>query len=351
MQLKKNGSGKKQFTYKNSGVDIDAGNEAVNLIKKPVMSTFNGNVLNDLGSFAALFSFDSTKYINPVLVSSTDGVGTKLLLARQTGLYENIGQDLVAMCINDLVCCGAEPLFFLDYIACGKVYPEKIEIIVSSIAKSCLLCGAALVGGETAEMPDMYARDDIDLAGFAVGVVEKEKIINPSLVTEGDLVFGAASSGFHSNGYSLVRKIINDKKINLDSGAIGRKLMEPTILYSRFVLGAAENGIEFKGIAHITGGGFYENINRVLPPDLDAAIEYGSWKVPDIFNFFRNAGNLELNEMFRVFNMGIGMVFIIAPGSGGRFIEFSKNSGVQIFQIGSVVKGSKKVLINNFNGK
>ncbi|MBM3705221.1 MAG: phosphoribosylformylglycinamidine cyclo-ligase [Actinobacteria bacterium] len=346
----------RKYTYRNSGVNLDSAAKAVDLIKKSVFSTFNKNVLSDLTSYAGLFSFDTKVYREPVLVSSTDGVGTKLLVAKETGLYGEIGQDLVAMCINDILCCGAKPLFFLDYIACGRLVPEKIGVIVSSIAQSCKACNTTLIGGETAEMPDMYAEDDIDLAGFAVGVVEKNRILNPALVSTEDAVFGVASSGVHSNGFSLIRKIIRDKKIDLDRvyelndesnlrKTLGAVLMEPTKLYYSLVHYLLENKIKLHGVSHITGGGFYENINRIIPGSLDVIIQSGSWPVPGIFSFFERTADILKKEMFRVFNMGIGMVLIAGPNRTDKIISLAAEAGEKVYRIGSVVKGSGRVLI------
>ena len=346
-------------TYRDSGVNLDAAGETVNLINKPVFSTFNKNVLNDMTSYAGLFLFESQKYREPVLVSSTDGVGTKLLLAKKTGIYNHIGQDLVAMCINDIICCGATPLFFLDYIAWGKLDPQKARIIVESIAESCRTCQAALIGGEMAEMPDMYAKDDIDLAGFAVGVVEKSGIIKPELVSRDDILVGIPSSGIHSNGFSLVRKIIDSQNISLDSAFIdsiskgndsqktlGEALLEPTRLYFEITRLLNEQCIKVNGIAHITGGGFYENINRIIPKNMDALITEGSWPAQEVFMFLQERGNVEKDEMYRVFNMGIGLVLIINPDLVKSALRKLNNAGENAYIIGKVISGSGKVRIN-----
>ncbi len=346
----------KSATYKDSGVDLDAAGLAIKLIKKSVFSTFNKNVLNDMTSYAGLFLFEKDKFKEPVLVSSTDGVGTKLLLARTTGLLDNVGQDLVAMGINDILCCGAVPLFFLDYIACGKLEPGKIKKIVDSIASSCRVCETALIGGEIAEMPDMYGRGDIDLAGFVVGVVDRQQVIKPELVKEGDIILGVASSGIHSNGYSLVREIIREKKLSLAgdykfksedlSGKnLGEILMEPTKLYFKLSKNFKDKNIKINGMAHITGGGFYENINRVIPGSLNAQIRQGSWEIPEIFKFLQVKGNMANDEMFRVFNMGIGMVYIISPEYVEMATRIAQESGDTAFKIGRIVKGSGKVMI------
>ena len=344
---------KKQFTYKDSGVNLDKAGKAIELIKKPVSSTFSKNVLNDLTSYAGLFSFDNKKYKEPVLVSSTDGVGTKLLIAKEANSFAGIGQDLVGMCINDILCCGAMPLFFLDYIACGQLDPQKVKIIVESIAASCSECKTALIGGEIAEMPDIYSKDDIDLAGFVVGVVEKASVIKPGLVKKNDIIVGLPSSGVHSNGFSLVRKIIKDKKIKLShkmdkqrNTTLADALLVPTKLYFAIISKLLDRGINLHGIAHITGGGFYENINRIIPKNLNALINMGSWEIPGIFNFLKNAGNISKNEMFRVFNMGIGMVLVIDPADYEKVKKISSLAGEEISKIGIMTEGNGGVIIN-----
>jgi len=354
---------KKQFTYKDSGVNLDKAGKAIELIKKPVSSTFSKNVLNDLTSYAGLFSFDNKKYKEPVLVSSTDGVGTKLLIAKEANNFAGIGQDLVGMCINDILCCGAMPLFFLDYIACGQLDPGKVKIIVESMAASCRECKTALIGGEIAEMPDIYSKDDIDLAGFVVGVVEKASVIKPGLVKKNDIIVGLPSSGVHSNGFSLVRKIIKDKKIKLShkidkqsgvevkqkpgSTTLADALLIPTKLYFAIISKLLGGGINLHGVAHITGGGFYENINRIIPENLNASINMGSWEIPGIFNFLKYAGNISKNEMFRVFNMGIGMVLIIDPADYAKVKKISSLAGEEVSKIGIVTEGNGKVVIND----
>jgi phosphoribosylformylglycinamidine cyclo-ligase len=342
------------YSYKDSGVDLRKASKVIDLIKKPIFSTFSNNVLNDLTSYAGLFKFDSAKYKEPVLVSSTDGVGSKLLIAKDTGNFEYIGQDLVAMCINDILCCGAKPLFFLDYIACGRVEPEKIKIVVESVAKSCSECDTALVGGEIAEMPDIYKIDDIDLAGFVVGVVEKSNIIKTDKVRENDVIAGFPSSGVHSNGFSLIRKLVKDKKLslkkNFGSGidkTLGEELITPTKLYYKAINKMLYGDIncDIHGLAHITGGGFYENINRLLPDRMDAEIAEGSWPVPDIFKFLQHSGNINKKEMYRVFNMGIGMVIIINPEDFNKIKIIASLSGENIYRIGKIIHGNRKVLI------
>ena len=257
------------------------------------------------------------------------------------------------MCINDILCCGAVPLFFLDYIACGKLEPQKIKTIVDSIASSCRICETALIGGEIAEMPDMYGHCDIDLAGFVVGAVDRQQVIKPDLVKEGDIILGIASSGIHSNGYSLVREIISEKKLdlagdykfkaaNLAGKNLGEILMEPTKLYFKMSKNFKDKHIKVNGMAHITGGGFYENINRVIPTIMDAEIRYGSWEIPEIFNFLQSHGNIEIDEMFRVFNMGIGMVYIVNPEYAKRAVTLAEESGDSVFNIGQIVKAAER---------
>ncbi len=343
-------------SYRDAGVDIDEAAKAINLIKKPVSSTFTKNVLSNLTSFAGLFRFDKDVFEEPVLVSSTDGVGTKLLVSRETGIYDFIGQDLVGMCINDILCTGAVPLFFLDYIACGRLNLSRIETIVTSMAKSCRACDTSLIGGEIAEMPGMYSDEDIDLAGFAVGVVEKKDILRPSMVSAGDTVLGIPSSGIHSNGFSLIRKIINDKKLDIykkyDLGSesrqvktLGELLVEPTRLYYGILKKLRSMDIKLNGIAHITGGGFYENIKRIIPEDTQAQIDTGCWKVPGIFGFFQSHGEIDDREMFRVFNMGIGMVLIADLASASRIKAHFSRGKDRIIEIGKIKKGKGEVIL------
>jgi phosphoribosylformylglycinamidine cyclo-ligase len=342
----------KKYSYKLSGVDIDRASNVLNQLKKTITSTFSGKVLSDLSSFSGLFQLDLKDYKNPVFASSTDGVGTKILLAKKLNCYKYIGQDAVAMCINDIICCGAKPLFFLDYIACGKVDEEKIKIIIKSIAESCSYCNAVLIGGETAEHPGMCEEDDIDIAGFVVGVVEKSAIINSSLVREGDIIMGISSSGVHSNGFSLVRKLIEDKELDLnkiydwaDGMSLGNLLLAPTKLYFKIIDKMIKNKIGIHGIAHITGGGFYENINRIITGDMNASILEGSWRVPAVFKFLQELGNIDRDEMFRVFNMGIGMVVIIPPGGFDKARSIAKEMGEDIYNIGTVTRGNGRVII------
>lgn len=342
----------KEYSYRSSGVDIDKASNVLGKLKETISSTFSDKVLSDLSSFSGLFQLDLKVYKNPVLTSSTDGVGTKIILAKKLDHYESIGQDAVAMCINDIICCGAKPLFFLDYIACGKVDDRKIKTIIESIAESCSYCDTVLIGGETAEHPGMSEEDDIDVAGFAVGIIEKSAIINPRLVKMGDIIAGLASSGIHSNGFSLVRKLIEDKKLDLKKKydwargeSLGNLFLTPTRLYPRAVGKMIENKVNIHGIAHITGGGFYENINRIIPVSMDASIKEGSWKVPAVFKFLQQLGNIDRDEMFRVFNMGIGMVLIIAPDEFDRTKKIAGDMGENLHNIGIVTKGSGKVII------
>ena len=317
------------------------------------MSTFSDKVLNDLSSFSGLFELDISSYKNPILTSSTDGVGTKILVAKEVNCYKFIGQDVVAMVINDILCCGAKPLFFLDYIACGKLDPEKIKIIVDSIAYSCRQCSTVLIGGETAEMPDMYGKDDIDVAGFAVGIVDRSNVMDKGSVKEDDIIVGISSSGIHSNGFSLVRKIIIDKNLDLNAKydwskdkTLAGVLLTPTKLYFGIMDEIINrSGIKVHGVAHITGGGFYENINRIIPNNLDAVIVEGSWEVPVIFKVLQDIGSIDRKEMYRVFNMGIGMVIIIPPCDFNEMKRVAEKHCEDIYKIGKVTSGGGKVKI------
>ncbi|MBU2563836.1 MAG: phosphoribosylformylglycinamidine cyclo-ligase [Actinobacteria bacterium] len=342
----------KKYSYKLSGVNIDKASNVLSQLKKTITSTFSGKVLSDLSSFSGLFQLDLKDYRNPVLVSSTDGVGTKIMLAKKANCYQYIGQDAVAMCINDIICCSAKPLFFLDYIACGNVNEEKIKIIIESIARSCSYCNTVLIGGEIAEHPGMCEEDDIDIAGFAVGIIEKSAIINTGLVNEGDIIIGISSSGIHSNGFSLVRKLIKDKNLELnkkydwaDGMALGDLLLTPTKLYFKIIDKMIKNKVQVHGIAHITGGGFYENINRIIPGNMNASILEGTWRIPAIFKFLQDLGNIDRDEMFRVFNMGIGMVIITSPGEFDKARNIAGELGEDIYNIGTVTRGNGRVII------
>lgn len=335
--------------YKQAGVDIAAGNEAVERMKKHVQRTMRPEVLSGLGGFGGLFGFDAKTYEEPVLVSGTDGVGTKLKLAFAMDKHDTIGIDAVAMCVNDIVVSGAEPLFFLDYLACGKLVPEKIEAIVSGVAEGCVQAGCALIGGETAEMPGMYADGEYDIAGFAVGVVDRKRLIDGSSIQPGDAVIGLASSGVHSNGFSLVRKLLlEDRGYRLDQrleglGAeLGEVLLTPTRIYVKSVLNLLRH-VNVKGMAHITGGGFIENIPRVLPEGTAAEIEVGSWPILPIFQLMQRDGNISHEDMFRTFNMGIGLVLIVPEEQADETMELAGQSGEQAYRIGRIIAGNKHV--------
>ncbi|MCM3079803.1 phosphoribosylformylglycinamidine cyclo-ligase [Brevibacillus invocatus] len=338
--------------YKQAGVDIDAGNEAVERMKKHVKRTFRPEVMTDLGGFGALFRLDTKKYEKPVLVSGTDGVGTKLKLAFAMDKHDTIGIDAVAMCVNDVVVQGAEPLFFLDYLAVDKVIPEKIEAIVKGISDGCSQAGCSLIGGETAEMPGMYAEGEYDIAGFTVGVVDEDKMITGSTVAAGDVLIGLASSGVHSNGFSLVRKVLlADKGMSLHDYVevlgkkLGEELLTPTRIYVKQVLSVLEKH-EVKALAHITGGGFTENIPRVLPEGTQAVIEVGSWPVLPIFQLVQEAGSISYPDMYKTFNMGIGMMLVVKPEDADSVIEELKQLGEEPYRIGSIQDGERKVVYN-----
>ncbi|MEK5162426.1 phosphoribosylformylglycinamidine cyclo-ligase [Paenibacillus sp. FSL R5-0527] len=336
--------------YKNAGVDIAAGNEAVERMKKHVKRTFRPEVMTDLGGFGALFGLNKDKYEEPVLVSGTDGVGTKLKIAFAMDKHDTIGIDAVAMCVNDIVVQGAEPLFFLDYLACDKVVPEKIEAIVAGIAEGCSQSGCALIGGETAEMPGMYGEGEYDIAGFTVGVVDKRKIVNGSTVAPGDTVIGLASSGVHSNGFSLVRKLLleeagyglQDTLPELGGQKLGDVLLTPTKLYVKPVLSLLEQ-VDVKGMAHITGGGFIENIPRVLPEGVNVEIESGSWPILPIFELLQQKGSVSSRDMFTTFNMGIGLVIIVAADQVEAALQTLREAGESPYVIGKVTVGRREV--------
>lgn len=331
--------------YKQAGVDIAAGNEAVERMKKHVKRTFRPEVLTDLGGFGALFRLNAKKYDNPVLVSGTDGVGTKLKIAFALDRHDTIGIDAVAMCVNDVVVQGAEPLFFLDYLACDKVVPEKIEAIVKGIADGCAQAGCSLIGGETAEMPGMYAAGEYDIAGFTVGVAEESKLITGHKIAAGDVLIGIASSGVHSNGFSLVRKVLlADKGMQLDQyvdelgKTLGEELLTPTKIYVQPLLSLLET-YEIKGMAHITGGGFTENIPRILPEGTQAEIKLGSWPVLPIFSLVERAGQISRADMFRTFNMGIGMVLVVKEEDVEGIFTDLHRSGEEAYVIGRIGAG------------
>lgn len=338
--------------YKSAGVDIEAGYKAVELMKRHVQSTMRPEVMGGLGGFSGAFSLAKIKNMEePVLLSGTDGVGTKLKLAFVLDRHDTVGIDCVAMCVNDVVCAGAEPLFFLDYIACGKNVPEKIAAIVSGVAKGCIESGAALIGGETAEMPGFYPEDEYDLAGFAVGVADKKDLITGEEIREEDVLIGIASSGIHSNGFSLVRKVFDMKKESLDGyheelgSTLGEALLAPTKIYVGAMRSLKERGIRVKGCSHITGGGFYENIPRMLPEGCRALIRKDSYELPPLFRLLAKTGNIEEEMMYNTYNMGIGMVLAIAPEDGRAAMEALREAGEEAFVIGCIEKGEKGIRI------
>lgn len=331
------------LTYKKAGVDIDKADDFVKKIKPLLEKTKRREVLGKIGGFSGLFMPRLKRLKNPVLVSSTDGIGTKLLIADLLNRYDTVGVDLVAMCVDDVVVVGAEPLFFLDYIACGKLNSEKLYELMKGLAKGCQEAGCALLGGETAELPGMYARDKFDLAGFCVGVVSREKMIDGRHCRKGDKVIGLASSGLHSNGFSLVRKIFSEKEIK---SRLGRELLKPTRIYARSVLKAVEN-VRIKAMAHITGGGFYENIPRILPERLAVRIERGSWPVPPIFRKIQERGQARDREMFRTFNMGVGMVLVVSSRNAQHALSLFEEIGQKAWIIGEVIEGKGGVSILN----
>ena len=332
------------LTYKQSGVDIDEGNRAVDLIKGKIKTTYDNNVIGDLGNFSGLYSLkDFTHMTEPVLLSSTDGVGTKLKLAQMMNKHDTVGIDLVAMCVNDLICQGAKPLFFLDYIATGKLVAEQVEQIVSGIVEGCKMAGCALVGGETAEMPGMYSEDEYDLAGFSVGIADREKIVSGKNVKSGDTLIGVASSGVHSNGFSFVRKIFLDKYgYTLDQYieelgmTLGDALLTPTKIYVKLVLDLVEKH-ELKAIAHITGGGVIENITRVIPKGLGIDINKNSWEKPAIFKIIESFNAVDERELHKSFNMGIGLVLIVDKENANEIVDYINTTDEKAYIIGEVV--------------
>ena len=337
-----NNKNSKSLTYKESGVDITAGDDLVQKIKPLAKKTLRDGVINGIGGFGALFEI-SKKYQEPVLVSGTDGVGTKLKLAFALNKHDTVGQDLVAMSVNDILVQGAESLFFLDYFACGKLNVNVAADVVAGIAKGCELAGCALIGGETAEMPDMYPDGEYDLAGFAVGVVEKSKIINGKNIKNGDVILGLASSGVHSNGYSLVRKIVEISGVDLKSAekfdgekTLAQAILEPTKIYVKPVLAAINADVKIKGIAHITGGGLSENIPRILPENVIAELQYKNWVRPKIFDWLQQNGNIADAEMARTFNCGIGLVLVVAAEEVAKLTQILQDHGEKVFQIGEI---------------
>ncbi len=325
--------------YKKAGVDVEKGYESVKRMKKHVERTTRSEVLGGLGSFAGLFDLSASQYEQPVLVSGTDGVGTKLMLGFDMNQHDTVGIDLVAMCVNDIVAQGAEPLFFLDYIGCGENDPAVIEQIVSGVSEGCVQAGAALIGGETAEMPGMYAKDEYDLAGFAVGIAEKSKLITGESISSGDVIIGIASSGFHSNGYSLIRKVIEDLNLSKTYDGmdrpLGELLLEPTKIYAKAVQAVLQK-VMIKGITHITGGGFYENFPRVMPSGLGAEIVRGSWTIPPVIALIQEQGKIAEAEMYGVFNMGIGMALIVDKEDAEEVLTILEYVGEEATIIGEV---------------
>lgn len=338
--------------YKNAGVDIEAGYKSVELIKKHVQGTMRPEVLTGLGGFSGAFSMAAYQNMEkPTLVSGTDGVGTKLKLAFLMDKHDTVGIDCVAMCVNDVACAGGEPLFFLDYIACGKNYPEKIASIVSGVAEGCKQAGAALIGGETAEMPGFYPEDEYDLAGFAVGIVDEKDIITGSSLCKGDVLIGIASSGVHSNGFSLVRKIFPMEQKALETyhdelgATLGETLLTPTKIYVKALRCVKEAGIAIKACSHITGGGFYENVPRMLPEGRCAVIKKDSFEVPPIFGMLAREGGVEEKVMYNTYNMGIGMVLAVSSQEADQTIEVMKQAGERAYFIGEVTDGEKGVTL------
>jgi phosphoribosylformylglycinamidine cyclo-ligase len=333
----------KPLTYKDAGVDIEAGNALVERIKPLVARTRRPEVLAGIGGFGGLFALPPGRYREPVLVSGTDGVGTKLMLAQQVGKHDTIGIDLVAMCVNDVLVQGAEPLFFLDYFACGKLDNDVASDVIAGIAEGCLQAGAALIGGETAEMPDMYAPGDYDLAGFTVGAVERDEMIDGSAIEDGDAMIGIASSGPHSNGYSLIRKVLErSADAEIDGLPAAERLLAPTRIYVKPVLALLEK-VRVKGLAHITGGGITENIPRVLPQGLDATIDTSSWQPGAVFDFLQEQGGIETAEMRRTFNCGVGMVVVVAAQDVDEAIALLTRNGESAWQVGSIAPGRQTV--------
>ena len=341
----------KSDSYAAAGVDITAGYKAVELMKKHIARTMIGGKSADIGGFGGLFELDITDMPNPVLVSGTDGVGTKLKMAFLMDKHDTVGIDCVAMCVNDIICCGARPLFFLDYIACGKNYPERIAEIVSGIAEGCVQSGCELIGGETAEMPGFYDEDEYDLAGFSVGAVDKAKVLDKTGIKEGDVVIGLASSGVHSNGFSLVRKVFDVENTDLKSpveelggASLGETLLTPTKIYVKPML-ALFKEVEVKGVSHITGGGFYENIPRSIPDGYGAKIDKSAVKVLPIFDLIAKKGNIPEHDMFNTFNMGIGLSVIVAEEDADKALQILRDAGEDAYVIGNIIKSDEKVVI------
>lgn len=338
--------------YKSAGVDIEAGYQSVELLKKHVKETMRPEVLGGLGGFSGAFCLDQIKEMeHPVLLSGTDGVGTKIKLAFLLDKHDTVGIDCVAMCVNDVVCAGGEPLFFLDYIACGRNFPEKIAAIVGGVAEGCKQAGAALIGGETAEHPGLMPEEEYDLAGFAVGVVDQKDLITGEQIRPGDVLVGIASSGVHSNGFSLVRKVFEMTKESLDTyyeelgATLGETLLAPTRIYVRALRAVKDAGVTIKGCSHITGGGFYENIPRMLPEGVTAVVHKDSYPVPPIFELLRKTGGLEEKMMYNTYNMGLGMVLAVDAADARKTVEALQAAGEQAYLVGEVTSGKEGVVI------
>jgi phosphoribosylformylglycinamidine cyclo-ligase len=338
-------------SYKAAGVDITAGYKAVELMKSHIARTMTQNVVSDIGGFGGLFELDMTGITRPVLVSGTDGVGTKLKIAFVLDKHDTVGIDCVAMCVNDIICCGAKPLIFLDYIACGKNVPERIAAIVSGVAEGCVQAGCALIGGETAEMPGFYPENEYDLAGYSTGVVDKAKILNNKTIKEGDVIIALPSSGVHSNGFSLVRKVFdienNDITVScaeLGGKSVGEVLLTPTRIYVKPMLNLFDN-VTVKAVSHITGGGFYENIPRSIPDGYSAKIEKSAVRVLPIFNLIEKTGKIDNRDMFNTFNMGVGMSVTVAKEDADKAIEILKASGEDAYILGEIVKSDEGVIL------
>ena len=338
-------------SYKAAGVDITAGYKAVELMKEHIAKTMSAGVMGDIGGFGGLFELDMTGITKPVLVSGTDGVGTKLKLAFLMDKHDTVGIDCVAMCVNDIICVGAKPLFFLDYIAVGKNFPEKIASIVSGVAEGCVQSGAALIGGETAEMPGFYPEDEYDLAGFSVGVVDKDKILNNKTIQEGDVILALPSSGVHSNGFSLVRRVLDVENADiktplerLGGKSIGEALLAPTKIYVKPMLALFEE-VKVKAVSHITGGGFYENIPRSSPKGFGAKINKASLKTPPIFDLIMETGNIPERDMYNTFNMGVGMSVVVAKEDAEKALKILKANGEDAYIMGEIIASEEGVVI------
>lgn len=338
-------------SYKAAGVDITAGYQAVELMKKHIAKTITAGAMSDIGGFGGLFELDLTGITKPVLVSGTDGVGTKLKLAFLMDKHDTVGIDCVAMCVNDIICCGAKPLFFLDYIAVGKNFPEKVASIVSGVADGCVQSGAALIGGETAEMPGFYPEDEYDLAGFAVGVVDKDKILDNKTIEAGDVVIALPSSGVHSNGFSLVRRVLDVEHADiktplaeLDGKSIGETLLAPTKIYVKPML-ALFDAVTVKAVSHITGGGFYENIPRSIPKGFGAKIDKSVLRIPPIFDMIAKKGNIPERDMFNTFNMGVGMSVVVAKADAEKALEVLRANGEDAYIMGEIIPAEEGVII------